>query len=129
MPKTHVSETQLLNLQKHFTLNVAKLIEFIYSHKFTCTFGEAYRTPEQAAIYAKKGIGVFDSQHCKRLAIDLHIFNTSGKFLTDVDDYKQFGTYWKSLDMKNRWGGDFKSSSGKPFPDGNHFESREDNKE
>jgi hypothetical protein len=26
----------------------------------------------------------------------------------DVEQYRQIGTYWKSLDPLNRWGGDFK---------------------
>jgi len=114
LTKSRVLES---DLQKKFVFNVSRLIGYIYDHKYTCTFGEAYRTPEQAAIYAKEGKGIFDSQHCKRLAIDLHLFDAAGKYLTDVEDYKQFGQYWKSLDPKNRWGGDFH------LLDGNHFEA------
>jgi len=106
-------------LQKKFSINVAKLIEHIYAHKYTCTFGEAFRTPEQAAIYAKEGKGIADSQHCKRLAIDLNLFDPSGKYLTDVAGHKQFGEYWKTLDPKHRWGGDWTTG------DANHYELKD----
>lgn len=104
------------DLQQQFVLNVSRLIGHIYDHKYTCTFGEAYRTPEQAAIYAEEGKGIVNSQHCKRLAIDLNLFDALGRYLTDVEDYRQFGAYWKALDHHNRWGGDFH------LLDGNHFE-------
>lgn len=102
--------------QKTFALNASKLIQFIFSQGYTCTLGEAFRTPEQAAIYAFAGIGIKNSQHCKRLAIDLNIFSPGGLYLTNSDDYRVFGEYWESLDSANRWGGSFHHA------DGNHFE-------
>lgn len=102
--------------QALFARNVAKLIEHIYSSGFSVTFGEAYRTAEQANIYAKQGKGVTNSLHRKRLAIDLNLFSPDGKFLTNVKDHEPFGLYWASLHPANRWGGDFKRL------DGNHYE-------
>lgn len=106
----------LSDIQKEFCLDVARLIEFIFETGCACTFGEAYRTKEQAEIYAKQGIGIKNSLHCERLAIDLNLFSPEGEYLTKTDDYQIFGNYWESLNDNNKWGG--------RFNDGNHFERR-----
>jgi hypothetical protein len=98
--------------QEIFALNVAKLIQFIYAEGRTCTFGEVFRTDEQAELYAKRGIGTVTSLHCKRLAIDLNIF-LNGKYLKDTKDYEFAGNYWYTLHPDNTWGG--------AGDDGNHF--------
>ena len=103
-----------------FTKNVSLLIDYINNSHFTVTFGECYRTPEQAALNAKNGKGITDSLHCKRLAIDLNLFALDGRYLTDKSDYERFGTYWKSLNPANRWGGDFVH-----LVDSNHFEMQD----
>ena len=100
--------------QQIFTYNFASLILFIFDKGYTCTQGETYRTPEQAAIYAKTGKGIKNSLHCKRLAADLNLFSPEGVYLTETAQYKWVGDYWKTLNPSNRWGGDFKL-------DGNHF--------
>lgn len=100
--------------QRKFTLLVAKLIEFAYSQGYELTFGEAYRTPEQAQLNAQKGTGVANSLHTVRLAIDLNLF-INGKYQTGTGAYRPLGEYWKSLDPECCWGGDFSR------PDGNHF--------
>jgi len=102
--------------QEIFALNVARLILFIFEKGYTCSFGEAYRTPEQAELNAKKGIGIKNSLHCKRLAVDLNLFTTTGKFSIDKKDYEQFGIYWEQLHDYNRWGGNFQR------PDSDHFQ-------
>jgi hypothetical protein len=91
-----------------FTFNVHKLIEYVYQQGFKASLGECERTPEQAAIYAKQGIGIKDSLHCKRLAIDLNLFDSNGNYLTDKASYEPFGRYWESLHPLNRFGGNFK---------------------
>ena len=106
----------LSNRQQIFAKNVGKLIEFIFSKGYACTFGEAYRTKEQAEWNAAKGIGIKNSLHCKRLAVDLNLF-FQGKYLSDSESYRPLGEYWESLHPANRWGGRFK--------DGNHFEMQE----
>jgi hypothetical protein len=93
--------------QQVFLINLAKLILYINEKGYGATGGELYRTPEQAEINAAKGIGIKNSLHCKRLAIDLMVFK-NGVWCTDGDSYKPFGEYWKSLNTLNRWGGDFK---------------------
>jgi len=99
---------KLYKKQSIFAQNVALLIQHIHSKVYDVTFGEAWRSAEQAAIYAREGKGIKDSLHCRRLAIDLNIFNATGVYLTDFDSYEPFGIYWESLHPLNRWGGKFK---------------------
>lgn len=100
---------KLQQKQSTFTKNVSLLIECMFDNDYLVTFGEAYRTPEQAEIYAKSGKGIKNSLHCKKLAIDLNLFNSEGKFLEDKNDYEKFGIYWESMNPANRWGGNFKT--------------------
>lgn len=101
--------------QATFAKNAATLIGYIFLKNYTMTFGEAYRTPEQAALYAAKGIGIKDSLHCQRLALDINLFK-DGAYLADTQSYALVGEFWESLNKCNRWGGRF------PRPDGGHFE-------
>lgn len=101
--------------QRVFTRLVAKLINYAYDTGYELSLGEAYRTPEQAIINAGKGVGIMNSLHTKRLAIDLNLFR-QGIYLQDTDNHQKLGTYWKSLHPLCRWGGDFR-----PRPDGNHY--------
>ena len=116
---------KLYDKQIIFTRNVARLIDYIYAQNFFCTFGEVFRTPEQAKINALKGIGVEDSLHCKRLAIDINLFSSDGTYLTDAKYYRSIGQMWESLHTLNRWGGNFKRKNGTPFVDANHFEMQD----
>lgn len=96
--------------QQHFTRMVGQLIDFATRSGYALTFGEAYRTPEQAVLNAKKGTGIARSLHCDRLAIDLNAFHL-GNYLTKTEDYKPLGAFWESIG--GTWGG--------RFNDGNHF--------
>lgn len=103
--------------QREFTRLVSLLINYAYQQKFEFTFGEAWRPPEMAELYAKQGKGIKNSLHTKRLAIDLNLFQ-NGKYLTDSKDYEILGKYWESLStdqLQCCWGGRFSK------PDGNHF--------
>lgn len=102
--------------QALFVKDVTRLIDHIFAKGYSCTFGEAWRSPEQAEIYAKSGKGILDSLHCKRLAIDLNLFDNNGIYLDKTESYRTFGEYWMKLSPTNRWGGTFKRA------DGNHFE-------
>jgi hypothetical protein len=101
--------------QRIFVRLVGMLIEFAYQSGYELTLGEAYRTPEQAALNAESGKGIANSLHTQRLAIDLNLFK-DGKYLTDSESYRPLGEYWKSLHPDCCFGGDFK-----PRSDGNHF--------
>jgi hypothetical protein len=100
--------------QRLFTKLVGMLIEFAYANGYELTFGDAYRSPEQAKQNAAAGKGIANSLHCERLAIDLNLFR-HGKYLTDSADYKPLGEFWESLGADCAWGGRFTR------PDGNHF--------
>lgn len=102
--------------QRLFTYLVGKLIIYAYETAgIELTFGDAYRTPQQAAANAQAGTGITNSLHTQRLAIDLNAFK-DGVYLTDTDQYAALGEHWKTLHPLCRWGGDFHSN-----PDGNHF--------
>lgn len=100
-----------MNLQQKqscFAQNMAKLIIHLDSIGLSCSIGEVFRTSEQATLYEQQGKGIKDSLHCKKLAVDLHLFNSYGKYLQEKSDYSPLGEYWESLNPANRWGGNFK---------------------
>lgn len=107
-------EMNLGEKQRLFTRYVGLLISYAYKQGYALTFGDAYRSPEQAAANAAAGSGITNSLHTKRLAVDLNLF-VNGAYITDSGAYKPLGEYWESLDPLCRWGGRFKK------PDGNHF--------
>ncbi len=108
--------------QALFADNVAQLILEIGRRNYHCTFGEAYRTPEQAAIYAKEGKGIKDSLHCQKLAVDLNLFTNDFHYIPDYKEYQQFGDFWEKISDDNRWGGYFVSKYGGHLVDADHFE-------
>lgn len=64
------------------------------------------------------------SKHQDKLAADIFLLE-EGKFITDVESYRPLGNFWKSLDPKNRWGGDFEKLGGElavKLSDPFHFE-------
>lgn len=94
--------------QAAFTRNVAQLLTYAFQTDQPVILAEAYRTPEQARIYAEQGKGIINSAHCKKLAVDL--FRFKGNTVSwSRDDYADLGRFWKSLHPLNRWGGDFKT--------------------
>lgn len=100
--------------QQRFVKMVGDLIIWTYEQPgHTLTFGEAWRTPEQAAIYAAQGKGIKSSLHLVRLAIDLNLFK-AGRYCDKTEDYEELGRYFESLG--GCWGGSFLTR-----PDGNHF--------
>lgn len=102
----------LLEKQQLFAVLAAQLILYANSQGYKITLGEAYRTPEQATLNAKKGSGIANSLHTIKLAIDLNLFR-DGKYLSDTESHRTLGEYWEKLDPLCRWGG--------RFGDGNHY--------
>lgn len=101
--------------QSIFALEVANLIQHAYALGYEITFGETYRSPEEAERLAKAGLGKKTSLHTKRLAIDLNLFK-DGIYLTKTEDHRELGEWWEfqSTDKYTCcWGGRFK--------DGNHY--------
>jgi hypothetical protein len=91
---------------------VAKLIEYATQRGYELTWGEAWRTPEQAVLNARTGKGIRNSLHGDRLAVDLNLFR-DGVFLSSSDAHRPLGEYWETLHSLARWGG--------RFGDGNHY--------
>ncbi len=107
----------LVKEQAAFLLDVCKLINHATEHGYVITAGELYRTLEQQQLYLKTGRSkTLNSNHLKRLAIDLNFF-VNGKLTWDKKVLAPIGEYWESLSPKNRWGGNFKSLVDVP-----HFE-------
>ena len=100
--------------QRRFTDCIGKLIGWCYENGFELTFGDAFRSPEQAAANAAAGTGIANSVHTIRLAVDFNLF-VDGAYKADTESHRPLGDYWKSLDPDARWGGDFKRQ------DGNHY--------
>lgn len=100
--------------QSAFAQCAAALILQMGRSGYEVTFGETYRSPETAALNAKKGSGIANSLHTQRLAIDLNLF-LNGKYLTTTEDHRIFGEWWEAYGVKLglplRWGGRFKDSN------------------
>ncbi|CAI1862491.1 MULTISPECIES: M15 family metallopeptidase [Serratia] len=98
--------------QQLFTKLIAQLILWADEKGYRLTFGEAYRTPEQAKLNAQSGKGIANSLHTQRLAVDFNLF-INGQYQTDSAAYLELGKFWESIG--GSWGGRFSR------PDGNHF--------
>lgn len=108
--------SELSDLQKRFMHYVPRLIDYIHEMGYECTIGDGYRDQRVfGMIGVFKGYGHRNSNHKRRLAIDLNLFDRNGNYLDMSEDHRLFGEYWKAMDTRNRWGGDF------PTPDGNHY--------
>ena len=100
-----------------FTVDCMKLFVWLYEHSYEWSFGEAWRTPEQQAIYLQAGKSkTMNSFHLKRLAIDLNIFK-DGRLLATKEEMQTIGNAWESMCAQNTWGGNWKN-----FKDIPHFE-------
>jgi hypothetical protein len=109
-----MADTETLSeMQRRFVRMVGGLIAWAYQQPgYGLTFGEAYRTPEQAALNAAKGSGIAHSLHTDRLAVDFNLF-IGGVYQGDTAAYEPMGVFWEGLG--GAWGGRFKRA------DGNHF--------
>jgi hypothetical protein len=116
----------LIQTQHDFAQDVAALLQRAATEGFVVTLGEAWRTPEQQAIYLKTGRSkVSKSQHLTRLAVDLNLFK-GGKLCTR-EQIRVLGDWWESLSDQHRWGGNWRGQvdAGKSrFVDAPHFEVR-----
>jgi hypothetical protein len=101
---------KLSEKQQLFTKMVARLIDFATSKGYGLTFGEAFRTPEMAAIHAARGKGIKHSLHSDRLAVDFNLF-IDGEYKADTESHRPIGEFWESIG--GAWGG--------RFNDGNHY--------
>jgi hypothetical protein len=108
----------LLEKQQIFALLNSRFVVRLCGMGYKVTFGEAYRPPETAKLYAQQGKGIRNSLHELKLAKDLNLFK-EGRFLISIDEYREAGEIWKSYSTDEYeccWGGDFHSR-----PDADHF--------
>ena len=98
--------------QRFFLRLIAEFLEWAHRRGYEFSLGEAFRTPEQAALNAKFSKGIANSLHCDRLAIDLNLF-IDGVYQTSTEAWKPLGEFWESKHPLCRWGG--------RFGDGNHL--------
>lgn len=101
--------------QSLFVWLVAKLIQEAWRQGFQLTFGEAYRSPEEAARQAKLKKGIKNSLHTQKLAIDLNLFK-DGTFLSSSESHRPLGEWWEQQSTPEYtccWGG--------RWGDGNHY--------
>jgi hypothetical protein len=91
-----------------FTSLLGQLLQWCDRYGYPVILAEAYRTPEQAALYAKQGKGIKNSVHTKKLAADLFAV-VDGRVTWEHGSYEPIGRKWKSLHELCRWGGDFKN--------------------
>lgn len=105
--------------QSAFAFLSARLMIFMHQTGYEFTYGETYRSPQEAErLYKlyKAGRGPrasLNSEHTKKLAIDLNLFK-DGKFLKSTEAHKMFGEWWENQHINCRWGG--------RYGDGNHYE-------
>lgn len=118
------------NRQFSFLKDVSLLITFIAKNGWKATGGDLYRSnPEQERLFkmGRSNARAGESRHNSRMAIDLNFWDSDGGYMgVQLDEMgrdkhqakMQFiGDYWKSLNPKNKWGGEFKS-----LYDYGHFE-------
>lgn len=98
----------LSQLQNEFLYALGRLLIWSHDEGYQLTGGELYRTPEQCEWNAVRGLGIANSLHSKRLAIDLNII-IAGQLAMDILEYRPLGAFWKGLHPLARWGGDFHS--------------------
>jgi hypothetical protein len=101
--------------QSRFAALVSALIEQAFMMGYEVTFGEAWRSPEEAARLAKAGKGIKRSLHTLRLAVDLNLFK-DGVYLSSSESHRPLGEWWEMQSTNEvicSWGG--------RFGDGNHY--------
>lgn len=101
--------------QSVFVALVGRLIEYAYRSGYELTFGEAHRSPQEAARLAAAGAGIATSLHTQRLAIDLNLFQ-HGRYLSSTEAHRPLGEWWErqsSAEVTCCWGG--------RFDDGGHY--------
>lgn len=100
--------------QSEFTACIAELITWAFDNGYPLILAEAFRTPEQAALNAEAGSGISNSNHCKKLAVDMFRIK-NGTITWDLLEYKPVGEKWLTIHTDARWGGNFKSKDAVHF--------------
>jgi hypothetical protein len=96
----------LSDKQFEFARTMAEF-ELWIAARWKYTRGEGYRSPQEAERLAKLGKGIKNSNHCKKLAQDLFIFDEHGNPWND-DVYRQAAEKWVTMHELARAGHYFK---------------------
>lgn len=105
--------------QRLFSRLIAELILWAYEEGYQVSLGDAYRDPRvHGEMGEKRGYGHPWSNHKRRLAVDLNLFDDidgdgDEDFLQDTESHRALGLKWESMHPLCRWGG--------RFGDGNHY--------
>jgi len=99
--------------QREFSRLVPRLIDQAHALGYEVTIGDVYRHPRvHGQIGEKKAYGHRNSNHKRKLAIDLNLFK-DGKYLSSTEDHRLLGNWWERQGEDCRGGG--------RFNDGNHY--------
>lgn len=103
--------------QEHFSEMLAGFILWLYDNGYKVRIGEVWRPDEMQKLYLEQGKSTIShSRHQDKMAADLYItFN--GKLLDSKQELQFAGDKWESLDIRNKWGGNYNN-----FTDCPHFE-------
>jgi hypothetical protein len=107
-----VSES-LGDKQRRFALRISEWLAWVYEQGYAVTFGEAWRTPEQADLNARTGKGIRNSLHTLRLALDANLFRRNERnqweWISDgsAPEWQLVGRHWENMGADHSWGGRF----------------------
>ena len=100
--------------QEIFSRCLSQLLVFAHTRGYELRFGEVERSAAAAEV-----LGFGNSNHTRRIAVDLHLFR-DGKYLTATRDHLELGEFWESLSAD--WDGEsIECAWGGRFSDGNHY--------
>lgn len=112
--------------QELFAQYVVQLIQKAWEMGYQVRLGEVQRPLEMQQIYVQTGRSkTLDSQHIKKLAIDLVLLKDG--VVCTREQIHPLGKWWESLDENNRWGGSWRGlieSRKSSFVDAPHFEMK-----
>ena len=110
--------------QEIFAKHAVMLVNQAWEMGYSVRLGEVQRPIEMQQIYVNTGRSkTMDSQHIKKLAIDLILLKNG--LICTVAQIKPLGDWWQALDPKNRWGGSWRGlveAKKSSFIDAPHFE-------
>lgn len=99
---------KLSDKQWEFLKDVSCLIQYADRIGLKLTGGELYRPQLMQQYYYDNNLSkTLNSDHGNRLAIDFNFFQ-GNQLITGGLLVEMLGTYWKSLNPYNYWGGDYK---------------------
>lgn len=99
--------SDLLQRRLLFTRLLPRLIDRAIALSYGCTINEVLRDPKVAQWNAAQGMGISNSLHLVGLAVDLNLFMPDGTYIKNEVGHTALGAYWKALDPRCAWGGDF----------------------